>query len=312
MGRSRRKGRDVDGVLVLDKPSGMTSNAALQTIKHAFYARKAGHTGSLDPLATGVLPICFGQATRFSQYLLDSDKAYEATIRLGVSTDSGDSEGKVLQESNVPKIDGSRWERLLDKFRGEVEQVPNMFSAIKVDGQPLYRLARQGIEVDRAPRQVTIYSLVLRGCKDDQVQLGIRCSKGTYIRCLAQDIGEELGCGAHVTQLKRISSGPFDIDQAVSIDRIIDLAESRDFAALAEHLLPVSSAVSSLPAVTLPYLSALYLRQGQPVQVGGAPMDGMVRLYSKTEDAQVFLGVGEIDGDGLIAPRRLLADSGSG
>lgn len=307
MTRSRRKGRNIDGILVLDKPDGMTSNAALQAVKHLFYAQKAGHTGSLDPLATGVLPICFGQATRFSQFLLEADKAYEATIRLGVSTDSGDADGKVLETRQVPELDEAIWESALSKFRGTISQIPNMFSAIKVDGQPLYKLARQGIEVEREPREITVRSLILREHAGDEVRLGIRCSKGTYIRCLAQDLGDELGCGAHVTDLRRVSSGPFDIESAVSLDQITALAEAQDFATLATYLLPVSTAVSDLPEVTLPHLSAHYLSQGQPVQVARAPTGGLVQLFSESKDEPVFLGVGEIDDDGLVAPRRLLS-----
>lgn len=309
MARSRKKGRPVDGVLVLDKPDGMTSNAALQTVKRAFNARKAGHTGSLDPLATGVLPICFGQATRFSQFLLEADKSYEATIRLGVATDSGDADGTVIATSPVPALDETSWERALSGFRGPIEQVPNMFSAIKIDGQPLYKLARQGIEVERASRPVTIHELTLLDYSADEVRLHVRCSKGTYIRCLAQDIGDEIGCGAHVTCLRRTSSGPFDINTAVPLTRIVALQEMRDFDSLARYLSPVSSAVSQLPSVTLPTLSAHYLRQGQPVQVARAPTDGLVQLFEETGDELSFMGVGGIDDDGLVAPRRLMSEA---
>lgn len=223
MGRRRRKGRNISGILLLDKPMGITSNAALQQVKRLFNACKAGHTGSLDPLATGVLPLCFGEATKFSQFLLDADKHYRARVRLGVTTDSGDADGKVLETKPVPEITDEALEQALDNYRGEITQVPSMFSALKVDGQPLYKLARQGVEVEREARPVTIYELEVQDRSGDELTLDVRCSKGTYVRTLAEDIGRELGCGAHVAGLRRLAAGPFKIEETVSIQQLEEL-----------------------------------------------------------------------------------------
>ncbi|MCB1692533.1 MAG: tRNA pseudouridine(55) synthase TruB [Pseudomonadales bacterium] len=305
---ARYKKRKVDGILVLDKPAGLTSNGALQEAKHLFSAAKAGHTGSLDPIATGVLPLCFGEATKFSQYLLDADKRYLATFRLGISTASGDSDGDVLETREVPELDEAKVERVLDDFRGEITQTPSMYSAIKVDGQPLYKLARQGIEIERKPRDVTVHELVLRELGTDSMVVEIACSKGTYIRSIAEDVGRVLGCGAHVSQLRRLASGPFDISAAHTLESLKQLKESGGFAALDALLEPASSAVSDWPAVELTELTAAYLKQGQPVQIPKAPTRGWVRIFSESNEAcGDFLGVGEILEDGRVAPRRLVA-----
>jgi len=221
MGRRGRKGRNISGILLLDKPVGMTSNAALQTVKRLFNACKAGHTGSLDPLATGVLPLCFGEATKFSQFLLDADKRYQATIKLGVVTDSGDADGEVLERNEVPVIDDRSLEGVLEGYRGAISQVPSMYSAIKKDGQPLYKLARQGIEVEREARDIRIDELVvLERPAADELVFDVHCSKGTYIRQLADDIGERIGCGAHLVELRRLRSGDFTLDNAVTVDEL--------------------------------------------------------------------------------------------
>ena len=203
MAKRSRARRDVNGILVLDKPIGLSSNAALQEAKRLFYAKKAGHTGSLDPLATGVLPLCFGEATKFSQFLLDANKRYQATVTLGVATSTGDYEGEVIEEKAVDRFNDQELEAALDQFRGEISQIPSMYSALKVNGQPLYKLARQGIEIERKARQVTIFNLELLENPGVELVLDIHCSKGTYIRTLAEDLGKVLGCGAHVSSLRR-------------------------------------------------------------------------------------------------------------
>ena len=296
----KRKGRDISGILLLDKPAGMTSNAALQVAKRCFFAGKAGHTGSLDPLATGVLPLCFGEATKFSQYLLDADKRYLTRIRLGVTTDSGDSDGELLETRAVPEISDAELEAVLDDYRGDITQIPSMYSAIKVDGQPLYKLARQGIEVERKARPVTISRLEVVERSADELILDVSCSKGTYIRTLAED----MGCGAHVIELRRSEAGPFKEAETVTLAQVEALSEDRD--QLDELLLPVSAAVKDWPGIELTEITASYLKQGQPVQVANAPTEGWVRIFSGSDDGDEFVGVGEILEDGRIAPRRLV------
>ena len=305
MGRRRRaRGRDISGVIVLDKPKGISSNEAVQQAKRLFHAQKVGHTGSLDPLATGVLPLCFGEATKFSQYLLNSDKKYLARLKLGVSTDSGDADGEILDERPVGKLKTKIVDDALEEFRGDFEQVPSMFSAIKYRGQPLYKLARQGIEVERKARPVTVYANVIVELKDDELTLAVHCSKGTYVRAIAHDLGEILGCGAHVIELRRTLAGPFGEQDMVTFEEL-DKADQEE--RLDAMLKPVSSTVRQWPAVTLTDNTAYYVRQGQPVIVPHAPSAGWVQLCEKMEDSgQRFLGVGEILEDGRVAPRRLI------
>ena len=304
-GGQKAKGRAVDGVLVVDKPPGMSSNDAVQRAKRIYRARKVGHTGSLDPLATGVLPLCFGEATKFSQYLLASDKKYWARIRLGVRTDSGDADGEVVQTRPVVGITPARVEEALAEFRGEIDQIPSMFSAVKHQGQPLYKLARQGIEVERASRRVTIYSNELKCLEGEELELEIHCSKGTYVRTIAEDLGERLGCGAHVSALRRLKAGPYVEADLVTFEMLEHVADDGGFAALDALLLPTSSAVRDWPPVTLTQATAYYVRQGQPVIVAHAPPEGWVRLLEGSQSE--FIGVGEILDDGRVAPRRLLA-----
>jgi tRNA pseudouridine55 synthase len=300
----RRRGRDVNGILVLDKAAGMTSNDAVQRAKRLFNASKVGHTGSLDPLATGVLPLCFGEATKFSQYLLTSDKRYVVRIRLGVATDSGDADGEVIATRPVPDLTANEVERALDSFRGEIEQVPSMFSAIKHQGQPLYKLARQGIEVERESRPVTIFENELLALEGDELTLSIHCSKGTYVRTIAEDLGEMLGCGAHVTALRRTAAGPYQESDLLTFETLESALEE---GSLDRFLLPVSSAVGDWPEVSLSDDTAYYLRQGQPVMVPHAPTRGWVRLFQlRSEGSSRFLGVGEVLDDGRVAPRRLV------
>lgn len=305
MSRRGRKGRNISGILLLDKPAGITSNTALQIVKRLFDACKAGHTGSLDPLATGVLPLCFGEATKFSQFLLDADKRYQATFQLGGITDSGDADGKVLETRPVPEISDSELESVLENYRGEISQVPSMFSALKVNGQPLYKLARQGIEIERKSRQVTIHELGVLERHQDKIKVDVHCTKGTYVRTLAEDIGLELGCGAHVVELRRLAAGPYRIDEAVSMEQLEALAE--DKAQLDAKLQPVSSVVKDWPQVELTEITASYIRQGQPVQIANAPTAGWVSIFSESDDPnEEFIGIGEVTDDGRIAPRRLV------
>ncbi|TNF88961.1 MAG: tRNA pseudouridine(55) synthase TruB [Gammaproteobacteria bacterium] len=305
----RRRGRDVNGILVLDKPRGISSNDAVQKAKRLFNARKVGHTGALDPLATGVLPLCFGEATKFSQYLLSSDKKYWVRIKLGVATDSGDSDGQVIRERPIEGVDEENVEDALRFFRGEIDQVPSMFSAIKHQGQPLYKLARQGIEIEREARRVTIYSNELESFDGDTLTLSIHCSKGTYVRTIAEELGEVLGCGAHVVELRRLAAGPYSEADLVTFETLEAALEQ---GSLDPFLLPVGSAVRGWPEVRLTDNTAYYLRQGQPVIVPHAPTSGWVRLSEvEADDTTKFIGVGEILDDGRVAPRRLVVEDRS-
>jgi tRNA pseudouridine55 synthase len=286
----------------LDKPIGITSNAALQEVKRLFHAAKAGHTGNLDPLASGMLPICLGEATKLSAYLLDADKVYIGTCKLGVRTSTADAEGEIVDERAVPELTGTLVDELLQRFRGEIEQIPPMHSAIKQNGQPLYKLARQGIEVERKPRQVTIYELKILRLDSDEIELYVHCSKGTYIRTLVEDIGEALGCGAHLSQLRRTRVGPFPEEGMVTLDTLREEAEDGP-EALDHYLLPLDHALGNYPEVTLTESSLFYVRQGQAVQVPQGPTEGWVRLF---DSAGGFVGVGAVLDDGRIAPKRLI------
>ncbi len=305
MGR-RRKGRPVDGILVLNKPLGLTSNKALQTAKHLYFAAKAGHTGSLDPLASGVLPLCFGEATKFSQFLLDADKGYTSTFVLGVETASGDVEGEVLGSIDASHISEKDVEAALESFRGEIEQVPSMYSAIKHEGKPLYKLARAGKEVERKARRVTVYELELlafRGGEHPEVDVRILCSKGTYVRSIAEDLGKALECGAHVSVLHRTKAGPFEDKDMVSLATLEALKQREAFAEMDALLRPLDSALGDLPLVRVSEAGGFYIRQGQPVLVPNSPCEGMVRVGLESGE---FLGIGEILDDGRVAPRRLI------
>ncbi|MEE4143432.1 MAG: tRNA pseudouridine(55) synthase TruB [Halieaceae bacterium] len=302
----QRRGRPLDGILVLDKPAGLSSNRALQVVKRLYGAAKAGHTGSLDPLATGVLPLCFGEATKFSQFLLDADKAYESTFVLGIATDTGDAEGQVLASRDASALSESDVAAALDDFRGEIEQVPSMFSALKHQGQPLYKLARKGLEVERKARRVVIKQLELRafrGGPRPEVDIYLECSKGTYVRSIAEDLGQALACGAHVARLRRTRAGAFGIADSVALATLEALKANDRLAEMDSLLLPADTAVDDLPLVRLSVSGGFYMRQGQPVLVPNAPCDGMVRVALETGE---FLGVGEILDDGRVAPRRLI------
>lgn len=297
--------REVHGLLLLDKPLGLSSNQALQKVRHLFMAAKAGHTGSLDPLATGVLPICLGEATKFSQYLLEADKAYRTRAVLGVRTDSGDAEGRVIETRPVPPLDGGMLEEVLARFRGDIEQVPPMYSALKVQGQPLYKLARKGQEVERAPRQVRIFSLELLEWGEDFLDLRVHCSKGTYIRTLVEDIGEALGCGAHVAQLRRERTAGFDLAQAHSLEALQALAQrapEQGWAELDALLLPVDAGLEAFPEILLEPEQSHSLLHGQMVRIPPNFKPGLVRLR---DASGLFIGLGEVQGSRL-KPHRLV------
>ncbi len=303
MGRRRQKGRNVQGILLLDKPLGDTSNSALQQVKHLYQARKAGHTGSLDPLANGLLPICFGAATKISAFLLDADKRYRVRVKLGETTTTADAEGDVVERRPVDGVDEARVQQVLEQFRGEIQQIPPMYSALKHKGERLYKLARAGVEVEREPRTVHIHRLELVHFGLPEMELEVRCTKGTYVRTLAEDIGKALGCGAHVTGLRRTGVGPYSADQLVPMEQIASVLEADGLAGLDKLLLPVESALAHWPEIKLSPDSAFYLKQGQPVLVPNAPTEGQVRLYDPNSH---FIGVGEILDDGRVAPRRLM------
>ena len=301
--RQKNRGRPINGILLLDKPLGLSSNEALQQIKRMFNAQKAGHTGSLDPLATGLLPICFGEATKISAFLLDSDKSYLTECHLGIRTTSGDMEGEVVEKRDVPSFSIEQINEVLQGFLGEISQLPPMHSALKKDGVPLYKLARKGVEIEREPRNVHIYSIDDVSLVDDKLTFSVQCSKGTYVRTLAEDIGEALGCGAHVSALRRVDVGVFHLKNSVSFDAISQLRDAAEFSAMDEFIMPMERALVDWPGLELTNDAAYYLRQGQPVLVPRAPTDGWVRLFEKEGD---FLGVGEILDDGRVAPRRLV------
>jgi tRNA pseudouridine55 synthase len=287
----------VHGVLLLNKPVGISSNAALQKAKWLLNAKKAGHTGTLDPFADGLLPLCFGEATKFSAYLLDADKTYRAVMQLGVVTTTGDPEGEVLATRSVA-VSRSEFEAVLPRFRGEIEQIPPMHSALKHQGRPLYEYARAGIEIDRPPRRVTIHRLDVVECSPPRVVIDVQCSAGTYIRTLAQDIGAALGCGAHLTALTRLASGGFSLADACTLDELETLPATQR----GTRLLPVDSLVAHLPAVSLDEAGITALCQGRHPELRGAPA-GLLRVYDMS---QRFFGLAKSDTHQLI-PQRLVA-----
>jgi len=308
MGRRRKRKpheRDVHGILLLDKPAGITSNDALQIIKRLYRAARAGHTGSLDKPATGMLPLCLGEATKFSSYLLNADKTYVAVAKLGVTTSTADAEGEILETRQVPELNQRQLENAIAQFVGDIEQVPPMYSALKVDGQRLYKLAYQGLEVERKSRPVTIHKIDLLHFDKDSLEIRVRCSKGTYIRTLVEDIGEALGCGAHVSSLRRLSTGPFNEAQMVNMETVENLSKPGDEGdeALDQLLVPVDSALEHLTEVNLIEEMACLLCLGQAVSVPLTPTEGLVRIY---DNKRAFIGIGTILDDGRVAPKRLL------
>jgi tRNA pseudouridine55 synthase len=303
MGRRRNRGRNINGVLLLDKPEGMTSNKALQEIKFLYKAAKAGHTGSLDPLATGLLPICLGEATKLSAFLLDADKHYRVKVKLGETTTTADAEGEVVARADPSGVSEENIRAVLAEFQGEQQQLPPMYSAVKHQGERLYKLARQGIEVEREPRTIQIYALDLLGFELPEFEMDVHCSKGTYVRTLAEDIGKRLGCGAYVSGLRRTGVGPYGDDAMLTLEQVQEAFGEKRFEEMDNWLLPLESALSNWPEVALTADAAFYMKQGQAIQVPNAPTSGWVRLYAnKTE----FLGVGQILDDGRVAPKRLM------
>jgi len=302
----RRKGRSVNGILVIDKPMGVTSNGILQQVKRLYGAAKAGHTGALDPLATGVLPLCFGEATKFSQMMLDSDKAYVTTARLGIRTETGDSEGAVVEENPVPVFTEAEVEAVLEQFRGPIEQVPSMYSALKHKGRPLYEYAREGIEIERPARPVTIHELKLLAVRENELDLAVSCTKGTYVRSLVEDIGNALGCSAHVSALRRTMASGYTLESAHKVEDLEAIRERGE--SLDGLLLPPESALTMFPELQLSGSSLVSILNGQPVRMMDQSFEGLVRLYGNHS----FVGLAEAmpeDGGIQLVPRRLVKSS---
>ena len=289
----------LDGMLLLDKPTAMSSNLALQKAKRLIGAKKAGHTGTLDPLATGLLPICLGQATKFSRFLLADDKAYDVTLTMGAATDTGDAEGQVIARSEVPILSSLQWQSVLEQFLGPSMQVPPMYSALKQNGQPLYKLARQGKTVERPARAIHIHTMTYHSHQQDQLRFSVRCSKGTYIRSLAEDIADRVGSHAHVTALRRTKVGDFSIEHAYTLDELGEkVANSVNFS-----LIPLDALVSTLPAVSIDPDQALALAQGRSVQVHEQGLAADVAVFT----GHSFTGIGALEEGGVLRPKRMLS-----
>jgi tRNA pseudouridine55 synthase len=301
--KRKRRGRTVDGILLVDKLAGMTSNEALQAAKHLFDAQKAGHTGSLDPMATGLLPICLGEATKVSAFLLDADKYYRFTVRLGERTDSGDADGQVIATRTVSGIDRAMVETAVKAFDGEIEQIPPMHSAVKQQGKPLYEYAHRGQTVERAPRRTRVHRIEVADFDGHDVTLDVACAKGTYVRTLADDLGERLGCGGHIGGLRRTGAGPFVEPRMVTLETMREHWSQGGAAALDRFLEPVDAALAEWPEIEVGSDVADFLRQGQGVQVPKAPAAGMLRLYERDGG---FIGMGRVLDDGRIGPKRLM------
>ncbi len=311
MSRPRRRGRDVHGVFLLDKHQGASSNDVLQKVKRLFHANKAGHTGALDPLATGMLPICLGEATKFSQFLLDSDKRYRVIARLGERTDTSDADGNIVETRPVT-FDQTALDAALESFRGDTFQVPTMFSALKYQGRKLYEYAREGITVPREARPITVFELQFIRWEGDELELEIHVSKGTYIRTIIDDLGEKLGCGAHVIMLRRLQVAKYPIERMITFEQLqamaaeANAAETPDYRALDALLLPMDSPAEEFPIVNLLPAVAAYFKQGMPVQAANVPAQGLVRVTEG--DEHKFIGMAEIAEDGRVAPRRLVVE----
>ncbi|MEP1446612.1 MAG: tRNA pseudouridine(55) synthase TruB [Paraglaciecola sp.] len=314
MGR-KRKGRAINGILLLNKGLGLSSNHALQQVKRMFNAAKAGHTGALDPLATGMLPICLGEATKFSQFLLDTDKTYQVTAKLGVRTTTSDADGEVV-ETHPVNVSQSQLIAACEQFKGPIKQVPSMFSALKHQGKPLYFYARQGIDIPREARDITIFSLSIDRFEEDEVDMTVHSSKGTYIRSLVDDLGQVLGCGAYVSKLHRTQVTDYPVEKMLTMESLqalrneidnetADLLDDETFSVMDQLLMPMDSAVKTLDSVEIDQIAESFFRNGNPVNYIGSveyPEDTLIRVYSK--DSGLFLGVGFIDTDTKIAPKR--------
>ncbi len=311
MSRPRRRGRDVHGVFLLDKHEGASSNDVLQKVKRLFHANKAGHTGALDPLATGMLPICLGEATKFSQFLLDSDKRYRVIARLGERTDTSDADGNIVETRPVT-FDQATLDTALESFRGDTFQVPTMFSALKYQGRKLYEYAREGITVPREARPITVFELQFIRWEGNELELEIHVSKGTYIRTIIDDLGEKLGCGAHVIMLRRLQVAKYPIERMITFEQLqvmaaeANAAETPDYRAMDALLLPMDSPAEEFPIVNLLPAVAAYFKQGMPVQAANVPAQGLVRVTEG--DEHKFIGMAEIAEDGRVAPRRLVVE----
>ena len=302
----RDRSEPVDGLLLLNKPAGVTSNQALQRVKRLLNARKAGHTGSLDPAATGMLPLCFGEATKVCAFLLDADKTYRVTAKLGTSTDTGDATGSVVDSAEVPQMTADEWNKVLQSFRGESLQVPPMYSALKKDGKRLYELARKGETVERAPRPIRIDAIDLLEAAGSRLVFRVRCSKGTYIRSLVEDIARAAGTVAHTARLHRETVADFRADEMVELSAVEETAAQGSLP-LRERLMPADRALTGLPEVCLDGARAERFRGGQPVPADEPECKGLARVYGEEQD---FLGVGELCGDGTVAPRRVFGRRG--
>jgi tRNA pseudouridine55 synthase len=300
--RKSREYRDVDGILILDKPLVLSSNQALQQLRQLYAARKAGHCGSLDPLATGVLPICLGEATKFSSYLLGANKAYRAVCRLGQTTTTGDAEGDIIETAPVD-VDSGQIERLLSDFVGVIEQVPPMYSALKHEGKRLYQLAREGKQVERPAREVEIFELSLLSLDGDSMSIEVSCSTGTYIRTLAEDIGKRLGCGAHLTALRRCSVDVFDEGDALTLEQLRQLHSQQGREGIDARLLPVTVALARFPEMILNAADSVDIRHGKRLSPDAGTAPGLYRLNS-VEDG--FIGLGEVTGNGELMAKRLM------
>lgn len=290
----------MDGVLVIDKPQGPTSFDVVQRVRSLVKVKKAGHTGTLDPLATGVLPICLGEATKLAGFITEGDKAYDAVVRLGAETDTQDAAGRVTAEAPVPPLSRELLERALDRFRGPFLQVPPMYSAVKVAGKRLYEMARAGEEVEREARQVTVYELLLRDFSAAELTLSVRCSKGFFVRALAAELGKALGCGGHLKALRRTASGPFTLQQAIPLDRLMELA--KDPRAVSERLVSLSDALGELPAISVSEADAARVAHGVPLEVRAAK--GRVRVLGPKGR---LLALAEVGVEGRLKYLRVLA-----
>ena len=306
MARRHKKGRDITGIVIIDKPTGHSSNHILQRVKRLFDAKKAGHTGSLDPLATGVLPVCLGDATKLSSYLLDADKQYLVTCQLGIVTDSGDSDGNVINKMPIPEFNEATLSQVTQQFLGEIEQVPPMFSALKHQGQPLYKLARQGIDVERKARRIYIYAIDIIDCQSDSFTLSVRCSKGTYIRTLVEDISHALGTGGHVIMLRRTAVAGYDLSEAITVETLQEMADKDGFVTLDASLQQAENALPDWPAIVLDEEGTKSIGFGQSVTVQTPFKSANVRLFNMNNQ---FLGLGEMSAEGVVAPKRLFANA---
>ena len=305
MSRRNKKGRDINGVILLDKSTGASSNFVLQQVKRLFFAKKAGHTGSLDPLASGLLPICLGQATKVAQFLLDDDKRYFVRGKLGQVSDTGDAEGLVTEFGSADEVDESSVAEVLPQFLGNIKQVPPMYSALKRDGKPLYELARQGIEVEREARPVTIHEINFIGLNNDVMSLDVACSKGTYIRTLVEDIGKVLGCGAHVIELRRTGFAHFDLTDSITFEQL-EALKSEDFEALDAQIFDADTMLPNLESVFLSAEQSSDVKLGRKVRHGNFVEVQKLKLFDENQE---FIGIGESNLEGEVLPKRLFVQA---